>query len=593
MKKLILLILFTFALFGEHIEHFDTKVVIKDSSNAYIKESILWDFGSNRRHGIYRDIPKNKMRLKNLEVYQNGRVAPYKLIDKNNYWRIRIGSPNYYVSGRVNYLIKYNLTGEVVRRLNSKNYIIVDVIGVGFKKPIKVATATIYLPKVLQNKVNIKAFRGKFGSKTPVEFKNLGDRIVLKTYNLAPYEGVTISISFDPTLMDVGEKPSDKYWQNPIYYLFFAPILALFYYFGKRFNIFGDIGSIAPRYRPPKDLTVMEAGLLKDNFVEFDEIKPAILELANLGYIKIEEDNHGLYLKKIKEPDEKLTSIQRDLMDEIFGYSQIIPNNAIKIEKNFFERIRDKLHSTLVEKGYFGSSIKSVRSSFIFFVISVGLLSIGAFFYYVFKDSLAEKLIPMGVSLAFISVGIFNLFGAIKSRDFGATIFSILWIIFSSIFLLSVIGSKDLLISIILMIVVIAIGSYLIYKRLNTLTFKGALAKRHLLGLKEFIERADKDKIKFFLKEDKKYLDKMLPYAVLFGLNEHWLNLYKELETPLPDWYMGDYATFSNLDFEPSIFKDGSFLDNIPNTPSINPGDFGGFGDFSGGGFGGGGGDSW
>jgi len=593
MKKLVLLLFFTLALFGEHIEHFDTKVAIKDSSTANIKESILWDFGFNSRHGIYRDIPKNDMLIRNLKVYQNGSSATYKLMDKGDFWRIRIGDANRYVSGKVKYVIIYNLLGEVVRTKDNKNYIIADLIGTGFKKPIKLATGTIYLPPQIQNKVDVKAYRGRFGSTKQISVKNLGDRVEVVTRNLAPNEGVTVAISFDPSLMEAGKKPSQKYWQNPIYYLFLAPILALFYYFGKRFNIFKDIGSIAPRYHPPKDLTVMEAGLLKDNFVDFIELKPAILELANLGYIKIEEDQDGMYLKKVKGNDGKLSIEQEKILDAIFGSSEIMPTDSIKIDSSDFEGIRERVHQELVRKGYFGSSVKSAREGFKFAVIGVALLSISAFFYYVYQDTIMEKIVPIAISVGFIGVGVFNLLGALKSKDFGAIIFSLVWIAFSSIFLFTVIGSKDLLISLLLMLAIIVIGSYLIYRRLNTLTFKGVLAKRHLLGLKEFIDKADKDKIKFFLQEDKKYLDKMLPFAVLFGLNNHWLSLYKELQAPLPDWYNGGYDTFSNIDFEPSVFRESNFTDGIPSSPSISSGDFGGFGDFSGGGFGGGGGDSW
>ena len=591
MRRFLLIFILTFALFAEHIEHFKTEVVVKDSSTANIKESILWDFGNNLRHGIYRDIPKNSMRLRNLEVLQNGRSAVYELMDRGKFWRIRIGDAHTYVKGKVNYLIKYNLIGEVVRNKGDKNYIIVDLIGTGFKKPIKVAVGIVYLPKVLQNKVIAKAFRGKFGSTTPVKIKNLGNKIEVKTTNLAPNEGVTLSIAFDPSLMPPGKKPSDKYWENPIFYIFLAPVLALFYYFGKKFNIFRDIGSIAPRYRPPQDLTIMEAGLLKDNFVDFEEIKPAILELANLGYIKIEEDKDGLFLKKIKEADENLSIEQKRILDAIFKESQIVSN--IRIEKSAFEGIREKIHKALVDKGYFSSSVKSVRTSFTFAAIGIALLSISAFFYYVYQDTIMEKIVPLGVSIAFISVGIFNFIGAIKNKEIGALLFSILWVGFSFLLLYTAIGSEDMLISLMLMLLIIIIGSYLIYKRLNTLTFKGALAKRHLLGLKEFIDKADKDKIRFFLKEDKRYLDKMLPYAVLFGLNEHWLKLYKELDAQLPEWYDGSLNGFVNIDFEPSVFREKSFSDGISSSPSISSGDFGGFGDFSGGGFGGGGGDSW
>jgi uncharacterized membrane protein YgcG len=593
MRKVVFLLLFTLALFGEHIANYNTNLVVNSNSKVYVKESILWDFGYNSRHGIYRDIPKNELRIKNLKVFQNSAPATFKLMDKGDFWRIRIGSGNAYVSGKVEYTIKYNLIGEVVRNRGDKNYIIVDLIGNGFKKPISYASAKVYLPKVLQNRVSARAFKGKFGSTNEIAVRNLGDTLEIKAKNLAPYEGLTLSVAFNPKLLAVGQKPSDKYWQKPIYYLFLAPIFALFYFFAKHFNVFRDIGAISPKYRPPTDLTVMEAGLIKDNFVDFSEIKPAILELANLGYLKIEEDENGLYLKKLRAPDSSLSVEQIEILESIFGYAEVTDIGSIKVDSSLFESIKAKLHHNLVQKGYYSTSVKRARESFTFAAVAVALLSIGAFFYYVFDDTVDEMIVPIGVSVAFILVGIFNFVGALRGKDFSGLMFFTMWIGFSSLFLYTILGSKDILISLLLMLGVIAAGSYFIYKKLDTLTLKGVQAKWHLLGLKEFIDKADKDKIKFFLQEDSKYLDKMLPYAVLFGLNSHWLNLYQELETPLPTWYEGGYDSFSHMDFEPSVFNESNFIDSIPSSPSISSGDFGGFGDFGGGGFGGGGGDSW
>jgi len=77
---------------------------------------------------------------------------------------------------------------------------------------------------------------------------------------------------------------------------------------------------------------------------------------------------------------------------------------------------------------------------------------------------------------------------------------------------------------------------------------------------------------------------------MLFGLNKHWLKLYKELNADLPDWYAGDIDAFDGLDFD---MGSSSFSDGLSSSPSIDSGDFGGFGGFSGGGVGGGGGGSW
>ena len=42
---------------GERIRSFESNVVILQNGKAEIQETITYDFGSNEKHGIYRDIP--------------------------------------------------------------------------------------------------------------------------------------------------------------------------------------------------------------------------------------------------------------------------------------------------------------------------------------------------------------------------------------------------------------------------------------------------------------------------------------------------------------------------------------------------------
>lgn len=595
MRLLLLTLLCNFWLFGEVIEQFHTDLVVLSNEKVVVKEQIKYNFQESHRHGIYLDIPKNKTKISNLKVSQNGVSTPYKLFRKKEFYRVRIGDPNRYISGVVDYKISFSLEGLIVRKYKDKNAIIFDFIGTGWKVPIQYANGKLYLPKELQGKVSLQGFRGSFGSKEPVAIKTSGSVVEFSSDNLAPHEGVTLLAAFDPSLMALSKEPSNTYYEEPIYYLFLAPILALFYYFAKRYNFFGDIGSIAPRYRPPEDLTLLEAGLLKDNFVDFEEVKPVILELANLGYLKIETQDGELYLHKLDKDNSGLSHDQAKVYNAVFEESSMVANKGLKVEQSLFENIKKYLHQSLVEKGYFGSKVSSARSSFLFAATFTALLTVGGFFYYIFRDSGFEALMPSGVASFFIVMGVVNLIGGIKSRTVGTILFSIVWILFSLFFLAMSIQSKDLLISIGLMLGIIAVGTYMIYKRMNTLTFKGVLAKRHLFGLREFIDKAEKDKIKFFLKEDSHYLDKLLPYAMLFGLNEHWLKLYQDLETPLPQWYDGDIGSFSHIDFEPHQFNPNAnkFDGFTPNDISIDSRDFSDFGGFSGGGFGGGGGGSW
>lgn len=57
---------------------------------------------------------------------------------------------------------------------------------------------------------------------------------------------------------------------------------------------------------------------------------------------------------------------------------------------------------------------------------------------------------------------------------------------------------------------------------------KGLRVRAHLEGLRLFIRRVDADRLRRVLEADPTYRDRLLPYAVLFGMGNHWLELYAE-----------------------------------------------------------------
>ncbi|EKE06631.1 MAG: hypothetical protein ACD_18C00313G0001, partial [uncultured bacterium] len=126
-------------------------------------------------------------------------------------------------------------------------------------------------------------------------------------------------------------------------------------------------------------------------------------------------------------------------------------------------------------------------------------------------------------------------------------------------------------------------------------TRKGIKAKNYILGLKEYIRVAEKERIKFHNAPEKnpQTFEKFLPYAMVFGLEKEWAKQFEGIYMEEPAWYSGsDLATFSALSFVNELGNFGT----VANTSfAQNSGASSGFssGGFSGGGFGGGGGGSW
>ncbi len=129
-------------------------------------------------------------------------------------------------------------------------------------------------------------------------------------------------------------------------------------------------------------------------------------------------------------------------------------------------------------------------------------------------------------------------------------------------------------------------------------TRKGSLAHEEILGFRELIDRADRDRIEGLAKDNPTLFDRVLPYALVFGLDDRWAEAFHEMYKSPPSWY--DSPRYGNI-FSPRVFVTdiGRSLSVMSSTFVSTPGKSGGYsggsgfggGGSSGGGFGGGG--SW
>ena len=124
-------------------------------------------------------------------------------------------------------------------------------------------------------------------------------------------------------------------------------------------------------------------------------------------------------------------------------------------------------------------------------------------------------------------------------------------------------------------------------------------------GLKRYMTLAEKDRIKFLQSVNGadtspagivKLYEKLLPYAVLFKLEDSWLkelNKYYEVEHIENDWATAG-VIISASDFRSfTSYTSSSISSSTSYSSSSSGGGGGGGGGFSGGGGGGGGGGGW
>ena len=116
-------------------------------------------------------------------------------------------------------------------------------------------------------------------------------------------------------------------------------------------------------------------------------------------------------------------------------------------------------------------------------------------------------------------------------------------------------------------------------------TRRGVEVLNHVLGLREYIDRVDRHRLKYATLE---HFETLLPFAAAMGLERKWTEAFEGLLTQPPTWYVSSH---------PGPFHIGSFSDSLSSMSaatgtalSTAPRQASGGSGFSGGGFSGGGG---
>ena len=553
------------------IRAFDVKLDLAREGTLDVTETIAAHFHAPS-HGILREIDVRydvNGHLYDIRLRVNGVTDPngnsfrYQVNDVGNKTVLKIGDPKTLVSGDQTYVIRYRVDRAVLWE-KAGAALRWNATGTRWKVPIGRATVALTLPEGVDPKrVEWKAFTGAFGSKESGVTYGLEGRTLTcaTTGRLGPGEGVTVNATIPEGL----KRPSfwaDLGWwlgDNFVYGLIPAWALACFGLWYLRGRDAPGMGSIVVRYEPPEGLGPAEVGTLVDERVDQRDISATIVDLAVRGYLTIREEktSGGLmglgastdYVLESKRPPKGLKTYEALVHDKLFAEGDSIRLSELKTR--FFDalpQIKNDLYGGLSQRGYFAGNPTAVRA--------------GAFVLLFFA--------------AFLVLA-------------AAAVLQTFWI--GRVF------PVPLLVTGIAMVITAFLTSRVMPRR----TREGRIAWEQIEGMKEYIQRAEVDDLK--TQERQSVFERLLPYAVAFGLTTRWARAFEGLYTQPPDWYQtaGD-APFSMYYFGSSLDRSVSTMNTIlPAQPQSSTGGsdggwssggFGGGGDV-GGGFGGGGGDSW
>ncbi len=572
----------------EQIKSFVSEINIQKNSSVEITETIQYFF-PNPSHGIVRSIPtKYELPIdpqnpnagsKTSEVYLT--IENVNSIDANNEIRavpftkkqsggnleIKIGDANQTVSGDQTYQIKY-LAQKVInfspKGNENQDEFYWNVTGIKQSVPILKSSATLNFPKKVDpNSWQFACFTGGLGSTAKeCDFEATGDQRVKfqSRWELNAGEGLTIIAGFPKQVVDQ-PSTSESFWlslqKNFWSYLsLLLPILTFIFllilWFLKGRDPKGQ-GVIIPFYAPPDNLTPVEIGTLIDEKADPKDISSAILNLAVHGYLKIREvENKALFgllkgkndyiLIKIRD-NIGIPSVEKRIFDTIFeeGDTEIKVSTLQDRFPQALPNIKNDIYQDLVDKKYFPRNPEKVRRTY----ASIGtIVMVVGFFAFI-------------NNLSFIFAGSLFLTGFI----------------------------------------ILIFGSFMPRK-----TLKGVRTHEQILGLKEYLQVAEADRLKFHNAPEKKpeVFEKLLPYAMVLGVEKEWAKQFEGIYLNPPRWYEGSSLnTFNTLYLVSSL---SSFNQVTNASMGIKTEGMGGAasglsgfgsGGFSGGGFGGGGTSSW
>lgn len=557
---------------GERVDSFHASIHINADATVDVDEYIDYDTGGIARHGIYRDIVAHastgeKLSFSNIQV-----SGPFTTSWVNSdVMRIKIGDPNvtfvgprsYRIHYRVNHAIAY---GKDIGDTKGIDELYWNVTGNQWLIPIVTADASVNVDPVI-TPTQSACYFGPLGSTDRCAINN-GTQFVTNKV-LMPGSGMTIAIGFPhgqihiPTQMEIIKTYMKEHGQVMI--LFLIPIIA-FVLMYRRWSRVGrdpkDPGVIVPEYDTPDGLTPIEAaGLLRQRIAPTD-ISAEIVYLAVRGFITITQTEDrvlGIFktteyiLTKIKENDGSLNDADAKLLGRMFDLGDGTQVKLSEMNQRFYRyipSITGATFDTLTLKHYFTNPPFHTKS-----ISGIG---------------------PVRMIRFVVWVTVF--FGIMGTG------------IFSSAF-----GSANMLVPLMIILFttagIVGVFAYLMPARSEL----GVATKNKILGLKMYLTIAEKDRIAFHNAPEKKpeIFEKLLPYAMVLGVEKAWAKEFEGIYMTPPQWYVGPHASsFNIVNFVSSM---SSFNTSMSTAVGSAPGGGGGSGGggSSGGGGGGGGGGGW
>lgn len=534
-----------------YFESYDVSINVLENNTLEITENISAYFNVEQ-HGIFRKIPTvnyveradgstgvTEAKIKNVSVSDN-----YDTYTEGNYYVVQIGDEDRTVLGPHDYSISYSyVMGRDIGEGFDELYF--NIIGSEWDTYIDKVTFHVSMPKEFDAK-KLGLSTGAYGTAgtDTIQYEVVGNEISGKvTKELEPYEALTLRF----------ELPEGYFYFNMAAYyarlaamvlIPLAVLIAVFVLWSK----FGRDKKVIEvvEFYPPDHMSSLDVAFWKNGMITDRDTIPLMIELANEGYIKINQAEQkkligsktDFVIERVKQ-----TYNGHDKCKQVF-FNGLFKNKTSVTSKD----LQNKFYKTIEKITNMVNTAENRKLVF---------------------DAKSQKFVVLGVLLS-VASGIAACF--IHSGTIGGS-------------------EKTIALAAgIITAIISLVFSFFIRRR----TDKGHEYLQRIMGFKKFLETAEKERLEALVDENPEYYYDILPYAYVLGVSDKWTKNFESIALEPPQWYGG--SAFDRMMFwhfmNSTYTSAAASMTSAPQSSS--GGSFsGGGGGFAGGGSGGGGGGSW
>ena len=536
---------------GEHIDTLDNHITINQDGTITIEEQILYSFGELERHGIFRTLPLTRKNSEGTEYAMKVTVqsvsaddvpAQYTTSTEDNTLKIKIGDPNKTLTGQHIYGITYTIAGAL-NYFSDHDELYWNVIGPDWTVPIGRATAHIDSPyKSDVTTYQPVCYTGYPGStESNCKLIEIGTNTVLVSNSfLNPGEAFTIVYGMKPNM--VAKLEPEKvipFWQTWYGQILILGLIVAAIAWYLVYPLWLIIKWFLYGRDPKSTVGVVSAW--------FDPPKDKTgraLTPGETGTLLDERadfaDISGMLVSLAQRGYLIISEPKKDEFWLKRGAHYDDQHKLQSFEQTLLTGIFKKKEEVKIEDAKLYQTVENTKEQLYTKLVADGFFpknpnSVRAFYTVMSALAVTTANVPL-----FISAALFGMHMATK-------------------------------------------------------TVQGAEAAAYARSLKNFLNSQERQFD--FQGKEKMMFEKLLPYAVAFGVEDNWAKRFEKLNLPAPEWYQGYDSSFNSRVFVHHLSSSFHSVQDAaipPSTTRSSSGFSSGFsGGSSGGGGGGGGGGSW